>query len=282
MGRQNKGQKIKIFRVTISDEHTHKQLFIAKFSRAKMFVVLTTIVVVTFALFFSLIAFTPINTFIPGYPDAHTQRAAIQNAVKIDSLENVIYRWELYSENLRRVIDGREPIKIDSLIKSTATAITGLDPLNISKQDSVLRSHVQEAEQFQLSGDKKRKLPLEGIHFFVPLKGVVSQAYDKHSHPYVNISAKANSVVAATLDGTVVLTGWDSEEGYIIQIQHANDILSIYKHNHRLLKKKGDRVSAGTAIAILGTSTAEEGGEHLKFELWHEGETIDPTKYMSF
>ncbi len=282
MGRQNKAQKTKIFRVTFSDEETHKQLFIAKFSRTKFFVALTTIIVVLFALMFSIIAFTPMNTFIPGYPDAHTKRAAIQNAVKIDSLENVIYRWELYSENLRRVIDGREPIKIDSLIKSTSRAMTGLDPMTLGKQDSVLRSHVQEAEQFQLSGKTERKLPLEGIHFFVPLKGVISQAYDKNTHPYVHITAKPNSVVVATLGGTVVSTSWDSEEGYTIQIQHPNDIISIYRHNDKLLKSRGDRVNAGTAIAILGGSTDKASGEHLQFELWHEGETIDPTKYMSF
>ncbi len=281
MGRQNKAQKTKIFRITISDELSHKQLFIAKLSRPKLFIAITTISVVLFMLIFSIIAFTPINTFIPGYPDAHTQRAAIQNAVKIDSLENVIYRWELYSENLRRVVDGRAPIKIDSLIKSTATEITGLDPLSISKEDSLLRSHVQEAEQFQLSGKTERKLPLEGIHFFVPLKGLISQSYDKYSHPYVNITAKANSVVAATLGGTVIFTHWDSENGYTIQIQHPNDIISIYRHNHKLLKGVGDKVSAGTAIAILGSSD-NEAGEYLQFELWHDGQTIDPTKYMSF
>jgi murein DD-endopeptidase MepM/ murein hydrolase activator NlpD len=118
--------------------------------------------------------------------------------------------------------------------------------------------------------------------FFTPLKGVVSQGYDPAIHPYIDITATSGSVVKAVLDGTVIFSGWSDDAGHTIQIQHDGDIVSIYKHNEKLLKKTGDKVSAGTPIALVGNSGEMTTGAHLHFELWHKGETVDPTKHISF
>ena len=115
-----------------------------------------------------------------------------------------------------------------------------------------------------------------------PLKGVVSQGYDPSIHPYIDIAAPSGSVVKAVLDGTVVFTGWSADTGHTIQIQHDGDIISIYKHNEKLLKKTGDKVSAGTPIALVGNTGEMTTGPHLHFELWHKGESVDPTKHISF
>ena len=220
---------------------------------------------------------------MPGYPDARSKRAAIQNAIRIDSLENVIFRWELYSENLRRAVEGEEPVKIDSLIKAKNSIQTeALDMAELARQDSLLREHVKEEEQFGISSRGKRNLPIEGLHFFTPLKGVVSQGYDPAVHPYIDIAAAAGSMVKATLDGTVIFAGWSDDAGYTIQIQHDGDIVSIYKHNEKLLKKTGDKVTAGTPIAVVGNTGELTTGDHLHFELWHKGETVDPTLYIKF
>jgi murein DD-endopeptidase MepM/ murein hydrolase activator NlpD len=234
------------------------------------------------AITYCLIAYTPVRTFIPGYPDARTKRVAIQNAIKVDSLERVIYRWELYSENLKRAVEGKEPIKIDSIIKaSRKDAAEPVDASALQKQDSLLREKVKEEEQFEISARGRRDLPIEGLHFFTPLKGVVSQGFDA-THPYIDITAAEGSAVKATLDGTVIYTGWSEDDGNTIQIQHTDDIVSIYKHNDKLLKKAGDKVKAGTSIAIVGNTGDTSTGTHLHFELWHKGEAVDPTRYIKF
>ena len=212
-----------------------------------------------------------------------SKRAAIQNAITIDSLETVIFRWELYSENLRRVVEGEEPLKIDSLIQAKTAAESELpDMAQFAHQDSLLREIVREEEQFGISARSNRNLPIEGLHFFTPLKGVVSQGYDPNIHPYVDITAPAGSVVKATLDGTVIFAGWSDDSGHTIQIQHDGDIVSIYKHNEKLLKKAGDKVTAGSPIALVGNTGEHTTGEHLHFELWHKGETVDPALYIKF
>ncbi len=283
MAQHNKEKKTENFRLSLIDDRSHKQLFTIHFTRTTFFVMIISIIVMLSAIVFSITAFTPVRTFIPGYPDAHTKRAAIQNAIKIDSLESVIYRWELYSENIKRVVEGKEPLKIDSLINNVQTAKASSEEVAaLQKQDSLLREEVKKEEQFDISDRGKRDLPIEGVHFFTPLKGVVSQGYDAAVHPYIDITAPSGSVVKATLDGTIVFAGWSDDSGYTIQIQHEGDIISIYKHNEKLLKKAGEKVTAGSPIALVGNTGELTTGDHLHFELWHKGETVDPTRYINF
>lgn len=284
MSNSNKdNNKITHFRLSLLDAKTHKQLFSVRFNRTGFFVTIVSTLVVMTAAIFSIIAFTPVKTFIPGYPDAHTKRAAIQNAIKADSLENVIYRWELYSENLRRAVEGEAPINIDSIIAANKRENETTQDLEyLKKQDSLLRNEVKQEEQFDISSRNARNLPLEGMLFFIPLKGVISQGYDPVIHPYIDITAPKGSVVNAIADGTVIYDGWSDEAGYTIQIQHGNDIVSIYKHNEKLLKKTGEKVKAGSPIALIGSTGSLSTGDHLHFELWHNGESLDPTRYISF
>lgn len=283
MSRQKKGGTSNNLRFTIVDDDTHDKLWSRKFTRIGVLVTAITVIVVTISVIFCIIAFTPVRALIPGYPDARTKHDAIQNAIRIDSLENVITKWELYSENLRRVVDGQEPLKIDSLMEvRRSAASTAADMKEIAQKDSLLRKEVADEDRFDIKSNSSRTLPIEGMHFFTPLKGVVSQGYDKALHPYIDITAPGNSVVMSVLDGTVISDGWTDTDGYTIRIQHEGDIISVYKHNQKLMKKIGDKVTAGTPIAILGGTGSLSDGEHLHFELWHKGEAVDPTKYISF
>lgn len=283
MAQQNKEKKTRNFRLTLVDDRTHKHLWTAHFTKVGLIVFVISAVVMLSAAAFCMIAYTPVRTFIPGYPDAHSKRAAIQNAIRIDSLENVIYRWELYSENLRRVVEGEEPLKIDSLINAAQQERDSRsDAADLLKKDSILREAVKEEEEFGISARSKRDLPIEGLHFFTPLQGVVSQGYDANIHPYIDITAPAGSVVKAVMDGTVIFAGWSDDAGNTIQIQHESDIVSIYKHNEKLLKKVGDKVTAGSPIALVGNTGEQTTGTHLHFELWHKGETVDPVLYIKF
>ena len=202
MSKSNKEHKTSNFRLAIIDDMTHKQLVTLHFTKTRFFVAVVSFLVTFSAIIFSIIAFTPVRTFIPGYPDARSKRAAIQNAITIDSLETVIYKWGLYSENLMRVMEGMDPVKIDSLINTDMSSLSkNADLAEIQKNDSILRERVKEEEQFGISADRdKRNLPIEGRHFFCPLKGVISQSYNSAGHPFIDITAPEGSVVKATLD----------------------------------------------------------------------------------
>ena len=281
---KEKKERTSNYRLTLVDDDTHDKLWTRKFNKLNILVTAITSVVVLLTALWCLIAFTPLRTFIPGYPDARTKHDAIQNAIRIDSLENVITKWELYSENLRRVVEGEEPLKIDSLMaaRKQTREITDKDRAGLAMKDSLLRKEVAAEDKFDVTSGRAKTLPIEGMHFFTPLKGVVSQGYIQGLHPYIDITAPNNSVVMSVLDGTVISAGWTDEEGSTIRIQHDGDIISVYKHNQKLMKKTGDKVSAGTPIAVVGGTGTTADGDHLHFELWHKGEAVDPTKYISF
>ena len=282
MGKKNPSDWHKAYRLTLVEDQSHKRIRAWHFSVAGAAVTLITAVVVLGALAWSLIAFTPLRTSIPGYPDAHFKRDAIANALKIDSLENEMTRWALYAGNLKRVLSGEQTLTIDSvLMDNTPKYLRKLADEELARQDSLLRGTVAREERFGVS-DKKRELPLEGVHFFTPLKGTVSQAFDRVLHPAVDITSPANSVVSAVLDGTVFFADWTDETGYTISVQHPGGIISCYKHNQKLLKKTGEKVSAGTPIALVGNTGSLTTGDHLHFELWYNGEAIDPAKYCKF
>lgn len=275
--------KISKFRFALIDDTSHKHLLVIRFSKLSLTVTVFSALIILGAIIFSLIAFTPVKTFIPGYPDARTKRAAIQNAIKVDSLENEIFRWEMYSENLRRVLAGEDVVNLDSLVTSIRSKNQEqLKAAQFRKQDSLLRQMVKEEEQFGISARTQRELPIEGVMFFTPLKGAISQGYDPNIHPFIDITAPAGSVVKAVLDGTVISSDWNNDTGYTMYIQHNGDIISAYKHNERLLKSAGERVSAGSPIAIIGNTGELTTGTHLHFELWHKGKTVDPAKHINF
>lgn len=273
------------FRFSIFNDTSHEELFVF---RANGLLSLLTIILFVVFLIGSvtvLISFTSLREFIPGYPSAESRRLLIQNTLKIDSLQNEINLWRLQLTNIQRITTGQKPIHLDSILNlskgrdSLLAATVGA----YAKDDSLLRATVLKEEQFSVSSGKQKIEQIEGLHFFPPVKGVITEEYNTAiNHPYLDIAAPENSVVSSVLSGTVISSGWNDENGYTIQIQHDNNLISIYKHNAKLLKKTGEKVNAGTPVSLVGNTGTLSNGVHLHFELWHKGEPINPAEYIKF
>lgn len=275
-------KKARNLRLTLLDAASHERLGSLRFSRTHMIVAAISSVVAVLVAVFCLIAYTPIRTFIPGYPNAQSRRQAVQNAQRIDSLQTRILQWELYTENLRRVVSGEEPIRLDTLMLGQEGSRSVSDARYLAIRDSLLRADVVQEEQFGLTSVRRQHLPIEALAFYTPVKGVVSTEFNQILHPWVDITAPVGSTVMAVLDGTVVYTDWAQDSGYTLVLQHGNDLLSIYKHNQKLLHKTGDAVKAGTPVAMLASSSSLTKGDHLHFELWYKGTAVDPVRYIKF
>ena len=141
MGKRNPIEWNKVFRLTLVEDQTHRRIKFWRFSSLGFAVIAVTAIVVVSLLAWSLIAFTPLRTTIPGYPDDHFKRGAIANALKIDSLENEMTRWALYAGNLSRILAGEETLGADSLLTSnTKEYLRKLSDAEIIRGDSLLRS----------------------------------------------------------------------------------------------------------------------------------------------
>lgn len=244
--KEAKKQPDRKYLFAILDDDTHDFRFIIRGTKhAAIFAVagsLALICIITFC----LVAFTPLKRIMPGYPSYSTQREAVENAAMVDSLENRMRIMTLQLTNIRRIIAGEEPLPLDSLLSKNGVESTEITAEAMDHHaDSILREKIDSIEKYNLrpSGAEPR---LEGLIFFPPVKGVVTEKYNPaKGHPFIDIAVQNNSAVCAVLDGTVIAAYWTDDTGYNIQIQHNNDLISIYKHNTRLLKKVGEKVSAG-------------------------------------
>ena len=113
--------------------------------------------------------------------------------------------------------------------------------------------------------------------------GIISDRYNsKIGHYGLDIVAKKDEPVKCVSDGTVIFSSWTSETGYVTAVQHQANFISIYKHNSVLLKKEGNFVKAGEIIAIIGNTGELTTGPHLHFELWSNGNPVNPEQYIPF
>jgi murein DD-endopeptidase MepM/ murein hydrolase activator NlpD len=135
-------------------------------------------------------------------------------------------------------------------------------------------------------GDSLFQLSAAGnnyLMFFTPISGLITDVHNsKIKHFGVDLVGKEKSRISSVLDGTVIISHWTSETGYVIAIQHENDYISLYKHNSLLLKEVGEIVTAGEHVAVIGSSGELSSGPHLHFELWHKGASVNPEDYISF
>lgn len=271
------------YRFVILNDDTFEEKLSFRLSRLNVYTVFGVGSLFLIALVTVLIAFTPLREFIPGYTDVNLRKTGIENTIKIDSLENILRQKEQYLDNINRIIQG-EPL----IYNDTVVVDSNLNYKNIVNEkipeDSLLRVMIETEEKYNLFKSAGRTpSSISSLIFFNPIKGIVTEQFNqKKLHFGVDLVAPKNEVIKATLDGTVIFAEWTSETGYVIQIQHSNDLISIYKHNSVLHKKQGDKVKAGDVIAIVGNTGELSSGPHLHFELWYNGIPLNPQEYILF
>jgi murein DD-endopeptidase MepM/ murein hydrolase activator NlpD len=272
------------YRFAIFNDTTFEEVWRIKLTRYNAFLLITFLVLFIIGATASIIAFTNIREFIPGYPDVTMRRNILMSAIRLDSLEKELDLRDKYFANLNAVISGRQPIETISVRDTSRRK----DPVSFSSspEDSALRNRIEREEKYNLSLGPgiEESTSLASMHFFPPVKGIVTGKFDlRTKHFATDIVTRPKSPVMAALDGTVIFTGWTMETGYVIQIQHNNNLVTVYKHNAALLKEPGDLVRAGEPISVVGDSgELYTSGPHLHFEIWFKGTPLDPEKHVFF
>ena len=230
---------------------------------------------------FIVIYFTPLKEYFRGYTSIELRENAVENSMKLDSLENLYLAQSNYIKSLKNILSGN--VSFDEIKENTFSLETNqveLEIVKTNKEDSLLRALVDEE-------DKYNALEIEGERFttvlFPPVKGELSSGFDYDNKHYgVDIAMPENSPVHSISEGIVVFAEWTSETGFVIIAEHLNGLTSIYKHNSSIVKSQGDRIQTGEIIAFTGNTGSLTTGPHLHFELWYQGEPVDPKNYIEF
>lgn len=273
------------YKLVIMDADTFQEKISLRLTRLNVFIVTGILAILLVFLTTYIIAFTPLREYIPGYSDIGLSESVYHLAQKADSLEKAIIQRDVYLQNIRNVLTNK--FVLDNKPDSVKPKIdySGISNKR-SPEDSALRSELENRDKYNMyySGTMgTANQSIRGINFFPPVKGFVSSHYNPRDKHYgIDIVSGENEAVKSCLSGTVLLSGWSMEHGYIITIQHTANLVSIYKHNAALLKKQGDFVKSGEPIAIVGSTGSQTTGAHLHFELWYNGLPLNPEHYIQF
>jgi len=269
------------YKLVVLNIDTFEERFSLLLTPLNVIVLVGATVVLITAIAFAMLGWTPLRYYLPDYAEeVRVRKLAIDAAMKADSMEIALAQRDAYIENIRMLIEGR----IDTTVDSTLFQVA--DPLEInysrSREDSLLRREIEREDLVNLNPNFNRDKQTAYL-LFPPIKGTIMDRFNaQREHFGTDIAAPKNESIKAIDDGTVTLAAYTAETGYIIQIQHDNDLISVYKHNSSLLKKEGDKVRAGEAVAIIGETGEFSTGPHLHFEMWRNGVALNPETFFSF
>ena len=268
------------YRLVLLNDSTYEEKSSFKISRLNVFSILFALMFIIVLITSGILFFTSIREYIPGYSSTTLQKQANLLSYKTDSLRQIVFLNDQYINSLKKVLTGDlETIEYspDSIISKE---ILDLQIIEKSKEDSILRQLVDNEDKYNLENINKNK------DFYLlssPISGVVSQNYSiADDHLAIDISVDIGTPVKSVSNGRVILSEWTTQTGYVLIIDHGNNLISVYKHNSKLLKFQGEIVKQGEIIALSGNSGVLTSGPHLHFELWSEGFSIDPNTLINF
>jgi len=278
------------YQLVIRDVKDFREVSSFNLTPLNIYVALAAAVFLIATVIFVLIAYTPLRRYIPGYGDIVQRRELNEMENLLESMGEKLDAQDVYIENLNRTIHG-EAITADDVEGADVLLDTvRAKPAPLSEEEIQLRKEMALERVGQNSrggglapSPGSAEVPLAQIFFIAPVSGEISAGYNPtDDHLGVDILAPQNTPIKAVRDGVVFMSEFTSENGNVVGLQHDNNIVTFYKHNSQLLKKTGDRVKAGEAIAIIGNTGRLSSGPHLHFELWHKGAVVDPTGYLRF
>jgi murein DD-endopeptidase MepM/ murein hydrolase activator NlpD len=270
------------YRLVILNEDTFEERFAIKLTRLNVFV-LTSLSAI-FIIFFTilLIAFTPLREYIPGYSSAKLKKEASMLNYKTDSLVQELELNKRYYASIKKVLTGdvsTVDFNRDSVIEAAKNDPEILQTTT-NRQDSLLREKVEKEDKYNLFEESSSP---NNFVLFPPVNGTISEGYNiEDKHYAVDVVVATNTPVKATADGTIIFAEWTVETGYVVIIEHNQELISVYKHNAAITKSQGDLVKAGEVIAMSGNTGELSTGPHLHFELWSKGYPVNPTNFIDF
>ena len=269
------------YRLVILNDNTFGEKISLRLSPLGIIIGIFAITIIMTTLVISLVAFIPFREYIPGYGTVAERKQILELSQKADSMEQTIESRALYMNSILNVLNEKFETKTEKPKKDTTGKYANVNT-KPSETDLEFRTDIEQNKTTSIATKTKYK-GLSEIVFFTPATGIITTSFNlTENHFGIDIVTKPDETVKSTLDGTIIFSGFSAEDGNIVQIQHNNNLTSIYKHNSTLLKKTGDRIKAGEAISVVGNTGEKSKGPHLHFELWFDGQPINPQDFVAF
>ena len=273
---------INSYKIVVSNEETFEEKLSFRTNKINVFFVLFLYSILLIVFTISIVFFTQLREMVPGYSSTDLLNQAIYLTKKTDSLENELELNNKFYKSIESVLSGRadEIIYKDTLVLDNNLEDSEQQAVFPNSEDSILRRYVENEDKFNLT---KNELVIENKMFVSPIKGEITQQFDpSNNHFALDLSADVGTPVKAVLDGKIIFSEWSVDTGYVLIVDHGDNIISVYKHNSKSLKEQNMFVKAGEVIAYSGNQGTLSTGPHLHFELWKNGTPINPEPLFNF
>lgn len=261
-------------RLTLIDDDTLREFWHIHVSGLGVFTVVFLMFLLTIGILSLLIVYTPFRNILPGY-SASLRQEIIEESMRIDSLQHTIDLQTQYISVVRDVMAGE--VKSDTVVS--------LDSLQIIMQEQLLEAKNEATEAFIAEYESRERDNLllfdaptttPVFSLYTPAHGVIINSYAPHEGRHgVTIQTPNKENVCATLDGTIVYVDSEENETFTVMALHQT-YLSVYRNVGRVLCRVGDAVQTGQTIAIV------QDGTPFTFELWKQGQEINPEEIIAF
>jgi len=268
----------------IRNEENFAEKTTITFNYARILTLALIALIVFFGISFLMATTVLKQWFDPRHAQLEMNRELINLYITVDSLLTEVDRKEMFIANFQRVVAGEDSIMEDfgdRLINSAENNnISTPSEEELAPVDSMFRREFETSglEMLSISSSESN---LQEIFLFSPIEGIISDKFNARTQHFgIDVVSKKNEPVKSVADGTVLMASWTQDAGYVMAIQHQSNLISVYKHNSDLLKEVGNFVSAGEIISIIGNTGELTSGPHLHFELWYNGNAVDPEEFI--
>jgi len=265
-------KKFKSFLVQIIPDQSAAGIKSRRFSIGRViFIIIAYTLVISFLgfLFFNI---TPLGNIIfpPSSSLSKTDYEKIEELNKrMIFLTKELESLKSTNERLRYAIMLGDSTLMDSLTYKED------NPINKKKAGGSIYALIK-----KLFFDDK-DIQSKSYYFYKPVNGFISREFNpEKGHLGIDIVTKTGSPVYAAASGYIVFSDYTTKDGYMMIINHPDNYATIYKHCSVLVKKVRENVHQGELIALSGNTGEITTGPHLHFEIWTNGQPINPKSVL--
>ena len=261
-------KKLRGFSIIILPDSGNAETRTVKLSFYQIISLLAFYAAVFAVLGFLILGLTPLRDVIfPGSGLSKSEVARIEELNgKLNQVTRELENLKDVNERLKFAIGLGDSTLLESLDKDTA---------KIKRKKSPFGGNIFAIISDLFQGDKDKKS--KSYYFSKPADSFISRGFDpERGHMGIDFVIKTGTPVFAAANGYVIFADYTTKDGYMIILNHNNGYISVYKHCSVLLKRVRETVLQGETIALSGNTGEISTGPHLHFEIWKDGQPIDP------
>lgn len=282
-GKSFRSRLLRKYKLTIHNEN--KLGNVLGFYISPLWVILSLFVsfLLVAGVLYLILILTPVENLLPGYMSDSAKEKLISYNLRIDSLTHEVEKQDRYIANIKAIMNGEIPV--DQTVGSPQSFAGDSINIETSEIEEYFAKEWEEREKYNITSQATNVSELQHLNLFRPTRGEIINTFDINSGHYgVDIAEVPGESILAIHDGVVVMSDYTANNGYSIVIQHRENMISVYRNCHRLLKSVGDKVVGGEVIGTLSNAnaTTDQKKQFLHLELWHRGKPLDPNTYIAF